>query len=85
MHWRYFPVVKAVQAMRGVALLVAAGMVAELGDLTRFEHPRQLMSFLGLVPSEHSSGDKRRLGKITKTGNVRARRTINCDKKDCLR
>jgi len=49
MHWRYFPVVKAVQAMRGVALLVAAGMVAELGDLTRFEHPRQLMSFLGLV------------------------------------
>ena len=76
MQWRYFPVVKAVQAMRGVALLVAAGMVAELGDITRFEHPRQLMSFLGLVPSEHSSGGKRKLGSITKTGNVRARRLL---------
>lgn len=76
MQWRYFPLVKAVQAMRGVALLVAAGMVAELGDLTRFEHPRQLMSFLGLVPSEHSSGGKRKLGSITKTGNVRARRLL---------
>lgn len=76
MQWRYFPVVKAVQAMRGGALLVAAGMVAELGDITRFEHPRQLMSFLGLVPSEHSSGGKRKLGNITKTGNVRARRLL---------
>jgi transposase len=76
MLWRYFPVVKAVQAMRGVALLVAAGMVAEIGDLTRFEHPRQLMCFLGLVPSEHSSGGKRKLGAITKTGNTRARRLL---------
>jgi transposase len=59
-NWRYYPVVKAVQAMRGVRLLVATGVIAELGDLTRFDHPRKLMSYLGLVPSEHSSGGKRR-------------------------
>jgi transposase len=52
--WRYYPVVKAVQALRGVRLLVAKGVIAELGDLTRFDHPRKLMSYLGLVPSEHS-------------------------------
>lgn len=65
--------VKAVQAMRGVRLLVATGVIAELGDLTRFDHPRKLMSYLGLVPSEHSSGGKRHLGAITKCGNSRAR------------
>ncbi|WP_152960870.1 transposase, partial [Pseudoalteromonas sp. P1-9] len=65
-QWRYYPVVKAIQAMRGVRLLVAAGVVAELGDLTRFDHPRKLMSYLGLVPSEHSSGGKRHIGAITK-------------------
>jgi transposase len=64
--WRYYPLVKAIQAMRGVRLLVATGVVAELGDLTRFDHPRKLMSYLGLVPSEHSSGGKRHLGAITK-------------------
>lgn len=53
-QWRYYPVVKAIQAMRGVRLLIAVGIVAELGDLTRFDHPRKLMSYLGLVPSEHS-------------------------------
>ena len=74
--WRYYPVVKAVQAMRGVRLLVATGVIAELGDLTRFDHPRKLMSYLGLVPSEHSSGGKRRLGAITKCGNSRARRLL---------
>lgn len=67
-NWRYYPVVKAVQAMRGVRLLVATGVIAELGDLTRFDHPRKLMSYLGLVPSEHSSGGKRHLGAITKCG-----------------
>ena len=75
-HWRYYPVVKAIQAMRGVALLVAVGVIAELGDLTRFDHPRKLMSYLGAVPSEHSSGANRRLGSITKSGNSRARRLL---------
>ena len=74
--WRYYPVVKAIQALRGVRLLVATGVIAELGDLTRFDHPRKLMSYLGLVPSEHSSGGKRRLGSITKCGNSRARRLL---------
>jgi len=75
-NWRYYPVVKAIQAMRGVRLLVATGLVAELGDLTRFDHPRKLMSYLGLVPSEHSSGGKRSIGAITKCGNSRARRLL---------
>jgi transposase len=73
-RWRFYPVVKAIQALRGVRLLVATGVIAELGDLSRFDHPRKLMSYLGLVPSEHSSGDKRHLGAITKCGNSRARR-----------
>lgn len=75
-NWRYYPVVKAIQALRGVRLLVATGIIAELGDLTRFDHPRKLMSYLGLVPAEHSSGGKRHLGAITKCGNTRARRLL---------
>lgn len=75
-QWRYYPVVKAIQAMRGVRLLVATGVVAELGDLSRFDHPRKLMSYLGLVPSEHSSGGKRHIGAITKCGNGRTRRLL---------
>ena len=75
-QWRYYPVVKAIQAMRGVRMLVAVGTIAELGDLKRFDHPRKLMAYLGLVPSENSSGDKRKLGKITKCGNGRARRLL---------
>ncbi|QUM84908.1 IS110 family transposase [Moritella sp. 28] len=75
-NWRYYPVVKAIQAMRGVRLLVATGIVAELGDLTRFDHPRKLMSYLGLVPSEHSSGGSRKISSITKCGNSRARRLL---------
>jgi transposase len=74
--WRYYPVVKAIQAMRGVRLLVATGVVAELGDLTRFDHPRKLMSYVGLVPGEHSSGGRRKVGSITKCGNGRARRLL---------
>ena len=50
--------------------------MAELGDISRFDKPRQLMAFLGLVPSEYSSGGKRRLGSITKTGNGHARRVL---------
>ena len=67
---------KALQAVRGVRLLIATGIIAELGDLRRFDHPRKLMSYLGLVSKEHSSGDKRRLGSITKCGNGRARRLL---------
>jgi len=74
--WRYYPVVQAFQAMRGVRLLVATGVVAELGDLTRFDHPSKLMAYLGLVPSEQSTGGRRKLGGLTKTGNGRARRLL---------
>lgn len=74
--WRMAPVVDALQALRGVSILVAATTIAELGDLARFEHPRKLMAYLGLIPSEHSSGDKRRQGGITKTGNGHVRRVL---------
>lgn len=74
--WRYYPVVKAIQALRGVRLRVAVGVISELGDLTRFDHPRKLMSYLGLTPSEHSSGGHQRQGPITKAGNSRARRLL---------
>ena len=74
--WRLYPVVEALQAMRGVQWVVAITVVTELGDLTRFDNPRQLAAFVGLIPSEHSSGAKRRQGAITKTGNSRARRVL---------
>jgi transposase len=74
--WRLSPVVEALQALRGVRFTVAVTAIAELGDLTRFEKPRQLMAFLGLHPSEHTSGERRRLGGITKTGNTHARRAL---------
>ena len=74
--WSLAPVVQALQALRGVALVAAATLVAELGDITRFTNPRQLMAYLGLVPSEHSSGGKRRQGGITKAGNEAARRML---------
>jgi transposase len=71
--WRMKPVVDALQGLRGVQLLTAVALVAELGDLSRFTHPRQLMAYLGLVPSEYSSGGTRRQGSITKAGNSHAR------------
>jgi len=74
--WRLDPVVQALQALRGVQFLVAITVVAELGDLTRFDSPRQLGAFVGLIPSEDSSGPRRRLGAITTTGNGRARRAL---------
>lgn len=74
--WRLGPIVEALQALRGVSLVVAATTVAELGDLSRFDHPRQLMAYLGLVPSEHSSGETTKRGGITKTGNGHARRML---------
>jgi transposase len=66
----------ALQALRGVGLVTAATLVAELGDLSRFESPRQLMAYAGLVPSEHSSGGRRRRGGVTKTGNAHVRHVI---------
>ena len=75
-NWSLAPLVRALQALRGMALVVAATLVAELGDITRFTNPRQFMSYLGLVPSEHSSGGMRRQGGITKAGNAAARRML---------
>lgn len=75
-EWSLAPVVRALQALRGMALVGAATLAAELGDITRFDNPRQLMAFLGLVPSEHSSGGTRRQGGITKAGNGAARRML---------
>ena len=68
--------VHALQSLRGLRLVAAAVLVAELGDITRFDSPRQLMAYLGLVPSEASSGSKRRQGGITKAGNGAARRVL---------
>jgi transposase len=74
--WRLYPVVEALQALRGVQCTVAVTTVAELGDLTRCENPRQLMHYLGLTPSEYSSGGRRQQGTMTKTGNTHARRAL---------
>jgi transposase len=74
--WRLYPVVEAIQALRGVQLTGAVILIAELGDLTRFDTPRKLMSYLGLTPSEYSSGERRRQGGITKAGNTHARRAL---------
>src|ERR1700719_2301831 len=74
--WTLAPVVAALQTMRGMALVNAATLIAELGDLTRFANPRQLMAYLGLVPSEHSSGASVKRGGITKAGNSAARRLL---------
>lgn len=73
--WRWREVVEALQVLRGVSLIVAVTVVAEVGDLARFA-PRALMGFLGLVPSEHSSGARRRQGALTKTGNAHVRRVL---------
>jgi transposase len=70
------PVVEAYQAMRGVAFVTAVTFVAEIGDVRRFETPRQLMAYVGLVPSERSTGEQVRRGSITKAGNPRARRVL---------
>jgi transposase len=75
-NWRFYPAVLGLQAMRGVQFTTAVGMLAELGDLSRFVHPRQLMAWLGVTPSEHSSGGKRRQGSITKSGNSYARKLL---------
>src|SRR6201993_2727570 len=74
--WTLAPVVAALQTMRGMALVNAATLIAELGDLSRFANPRQLMAYLGLVPSEYSSGASIKRGGLTKAGNSAARRLL---------
>ena len=74
--WRLYPVVAAIQALRGVELPGVIIFITELGDLTRFDTPRTLMAYLGLPPSEYSSGEWRRQGGITKAGNRHARRAL---------
>src|SRR5260370_6597042 len=71
-----WPVIEALMALRGISLLAAVTVVAELGDLARFSGAPQLMAYLGLVPSEHSSGKRERRGGITKTGNSHVRRVL---------
>jgi len=75
-EWRFYPVIQALQTLRGVQFTVAVGLVAEIGELSRFDSPPQLMAWLGLVPSEHSSGMRKRQGAITKCGNSDARRLL---------
>lgn len=75
-HWSLAPVVEALMALRGCKLITAMTLMAELGDITRFDSPRQLMAYLGLVPSEYASGKSTRRGGITKTGNGPARRVL---------
>ncbi len=74
--WSMAPVVEAYQAMRGASFLVAATFAAEIGDVRRFDTPRQLMGFLGLVPGERSTGDSVRRSGLTLAGNRRARRVL---------
>jgi transposase len=72
----FWPVIEGLMALRGVNLLTAMTVVAEIGDLRRFDSAPQLMAYLGLVPSEHSSGATRSRGAITKTGNAHVRRVL---------
>ena len=75
-QWNQRPVVDALPAMRGIALINAVVLVAEVGDFTRFSNPRQLMAYFGLIPGEQSSGETVWRGGITKTGNTHARRAL---------
>lgn len=75
-QWSLAPVVSSLVALRGIDKVAALTLLAELGDISRFDTPKQLMAYLGLVPSEHSSGNRRRQGAITLTGNSHARRML---------
>jgi transposase len=75
-EWSRVRFVKAYQALRGVSLIVSATVASEIGDMRRFPTPKQLMAYLGLIPSEHSSGKTVRRGPITKTGNSHVRRSL---------
>jgi len=74
--WSMAPVVDAYQSMRGVSLITAVTFAVEIGDVRRFDNPRQLMAYLGLVPSESSTGERVKRGGITKAGNSRVRRVL---------
>lgn len=75
-YWRLAPVAEALQAARGVSLIVAVTLLSEIGDLARFKNPEELMGYLGLAPSEFSSGGIVKRGGITKTGNGHARKAL---------
>jgi transposase len=75
-HGPWAPTVARLRCLRGVDTLTAVGLIAEIGDISAFTHPKQLASYLGLVPSEHSSGTRRRQGAITKAGSSHARRLL---------
>ncbi len=75
--WRREGVVRALCALRGIDGVSAVGLVAEIADIARFDHPHKLMGSLGLVPSEHSSGERVSRGPITKSGNAHARRLLS--------
>ena len=76
LDWPLAPVVERLQALRRVGLIAAVTFMVEVGDILRFENPRRLMAWLGLVPSERSTGDSVRRDGITKTGNARVRRVL---------
>jgi len=73
---RLLPLIKALQSMRGISLIISATLAAEIVDFQRFKHPEQLMAYLGLIPSEYSSGEKVKKGPITKTGNSHVRKAL---------
>jgi len=75
-QWRLKGLVAALASLRGIDFVAAVTLAAEIGDFSRFAHPTELMGFLGLVPSEYSTGETRRQGDITKTGNTHARRVL---------
>lgn len=74
--WRLATIVQSLQAARGVSLITAVTILSEIGDLSRFKTPKQLMAYLGLIPSEHTSGEHTKKGGITKTGNKHARKAL---------
>src|SRR3954466_13285754 len=75
-HGPWAPAVARLRCLRGIDTLTAVGLIAEIGDIHAFTHPRQLASYLGLVPSEQSSGQRRRQGSITRAGSSHARRLL---------
>jgi transposase len=74
--WSMHPLIEALCTMRGVSTIIAASVLASTGDLTRFQTPRQLMAYFGLVPSERPSGGTIRRGGIAKNGNNEVRRVL---------
>ncbi|MDO6766188.1 transposase [Agarivorans sp. 1_MG-2023] len=74
--WSWYPLVQYLTVLRGIRFLSAITLVAELGDMRRFANPRSLMNFVGLTPSEYSSGNRQKQGGITKCGNTHARRIL---------